>query len=352
MTICYSLNENIIFEYQNEVYYGKDFFVNLTLINFSDVYDVKIDIFSLNGSRLSKIFNNGNWVSTYYYVNNAINTSISNFSNFNLNITEPYNGTAIINITLRKSSTSSTYKFGSYFLNIIYINNSLEEENKTEKEKEIEEDTENLDNEEKIFISLDYEKEIENGKEFEVKVKAYNLKEEYYDIKIYITKKNTENIISETYNDEKWKSSNYYVKNVFYTKGNISEIFKVRIDSDYSDFYGDAEIKAKIRRSNSSTYIYFYKNEIKILKKEISESNLQKEKIKEKNITSNISLNIKNASYLEENEDIIRLNSKKENLKTKENKLYLSKNEYIKEYLIYFFTLFCIFVIIYIIRQK
>lgn len=62
---------NITVNYPEEVEVNEEFEINLGLIDFQeDIYDVKIDIFC-EEVRISKIFN-GEWKSTYYYLNDVI----------------------------------------------------------------------------------------------------------------------------------------------------------------------------------------------------------------------------------------------------------------------------------------
>jgi len=127
-----SASENISLSHPYSINYGENFSVELRLINFSeDVYDIKIDIWN-ESSRLSRIYNDGEWKSTIYYVNNAINTSSTNSSFFSLNITKEYNGEAYINVSIRKSGSSTSYKFGPYYVNISYNEEIIEENNPCE----------------------------------------------------------------------------------------------------------------------------------------------------------------------------------------------------------------------------
>ena len=60
----------------DEVEIGEEFSVSLKLIDYSGTdnsYDVKIDMTD-NGVRIGKILNNGEWKSTYYYINDALKT--------------------------------------------------------------------------------------------------------------------------------------------------------------------------------------------------------------------------------------------------------------------------------------
>lgn len=113
----------INFNYPQSAEYGKVFSVSLETVNLSGTYDVKIDALNSSNDRVMRILNSsGQWQSTIRYVNNAINTSVSNSSEFSMNMTEKYNGSAIINITLRygPSSNYKYFKFGPYNILAIY----------------------------------------------------------------------------------------------------------------------------------------------------------------------------------------------------------------------------------------
>ena len=195
-------------------------------------------------------------------------------------------------------------------------------------------------NDPEIYLELDYDSKIENGDEFNVKVKAYNLEDENYDIKVYLTKENTETIISETYLNKTWKSSTYYYENATEGDGNKTKTLKLRIDSDYNDFTGDAEIKAKIRINGETSVIASFEDTIEITEKKIVNTTTLSQKTTTQNTTKNST------------EEIIKLNSIKEDLKTIKAKIYLSKTGYIKEFSVYFFALFCVFLLIYIMIRR
>lgn len=192
-----------------------------------------------------------------------------------------------------------------------------------------------------IYLELEYNNEIENGEKFGVEVKAYNLEEKSYDIKIYITFDN-DTIISETYhdNENKWKSSKYYVEEIIEGPGNKTETLELRIDGGNEDFWGDAGIRARLRVSGESVYVAEFKDEIEVLEKAIEEE-------------AGKTIGAGEAEEGEEITDsIIRLNKPKD-IKTQSNSsVYKSKTEYIKEYAIYGFSLFCIFIIILLVVRK
>ena len=69
----------------------------------------------------------------------------------------------------------------------------------------------NLTQKEEIKISLDYDNEVYNSEEFEVKLTGENLENYDYDAKIYVEYE--EEVISQIYDEdeEKWVSGRYYV---------------------------------------------------------------------------------------------------------------------------------------------
>ena len=206
-------------------------------------------------------------------------------------------------------------------------------------------DTNNQQNQSQaeIYLQLNYDDEVEN--EFEVEVKAYNLRESY-DVKIYLTDED-DKIISETYNDEerKWGSSNYYINSIFNETGNKTETFKLRLDGDYKNFSGDARINAKIRKSGTSTVLAEIGDNIEILRADEGNSDSEKNET-EKTVNKSIILNAGNQ------DDAIELNPKGIKSQNSETLTYKSKTQYIKEYAIYAFALFCVLIIVLLIMRR
>jgi len=197
-----------------------------------------------------------------------------------------------------------------------------------------------------IYLELEYQKEVENKNEFEVEVNAYNLKNESYDIKVWI--EFNDSIISETYHekDDKWKGGNYYVNNLFYGPGNETETLKLRIKEKYEDIYGNAKIKARIRKTDGNDYVSEIEEEIEILEKN---EEIKKEKIEE-NEKTNKMVEEETEGIVELKNQIIKLNNPK-HINT-QNYVYKSKTQLIREYAIYGFSLFCIFVIIVLLIKR
>jgi hypothetical protein len=106
-------SQEISFNYPNEVCVNEEFTANLNLINFSSgIYDVKIDITDLaSGIRISKIYNVTKWISTTYYLNDAISNTET--KDFLLNIFQDFNSASIV-VKIRASPTSTPISFSGY----------------------------------------------------------------------------------------------------------------------------------------------------------------------------------------------------------------------------------------------
>lgn len=98
-------SQNVTLNYPSEVETNQEFSLGVLLSEFnSSDYDIKIDILNDNETRIAKILNNGEWKSTYYYVNNAFSNSEE--EEFQLKI-ENYIGISNIIIKIRISGTST-----------------------------------------------------------------------------------------------------------------------------------------------------------------------------------------------------------------------------------------------------
>jgi len=204
-----------------------------------------------------------------------------------------------------------------------------------------------------IYLKLNWTSEdIINSEDFDIEVNAFNLLDKDYDIKIWLEFKENDTIISDRYdkNEEKWKSGTYFVVGFFSESGNKTEDITLRIREDYTNFSGKAKLLGKIKYGDDTLYNVSYN--IDILKK-----------IEENNITQ--TYNADNSKILATsmnntaNEgEIIKLGSKiseidkTEGIKTEKSTIYKSKNEYIKEYAIYGFSILCIFLIILLLIDK
>ncbi len=193
-------------------------------------------------------------------------------------------------------------------------------------------------------VSLEWgEEDITNSSSFEIIIKASNLESINYSVKIYITFKQNDTIISDNYNtlDDKWKSGTYYLQDFFMGPGNKSKEVEMKIRENYKIFKGEAWIHVKLKKgedvilqTNKSITILAGKNkttEESVLLREMAEDNLTLENKQNNDTKSIINLN--------QQQQISTIN------KTKDNIVYKSKNEKIKDYATYGFAGFLIFVI-------
>jgi len=189
-----------------------------------------------------------------------------------------------------------------------------------------------------ISYELDWDEEdIVNGDEFKVKV-IISGEDGLYDGKLWI--EDNDKIISDRYNDGKWRSSYYYIKENFEVGNNK---VKLRIDEEFSDFKGDAYIHFRIRGEEE------IKESIEILKKKVDDSKYEE------------SFEIKESEPIEKiNEEIIlepiSLGQKVDSLEEKdintENIVYESKGLKIIKYSIYGFTILCVLLCVLIMWRK
>jgi hypothetical protein len=337
--------QNVSVNYPSQVDYGKTFNVNVVLLNFSvDSYDIKIDILNSSGGRIAKIWNGSTWQSTNYYVNTIINTSAGNESALMLNITNIYNGTASMEIKVRNSG-GDIETFSNYSVNVNYQNPSgnQSQENSTNS-------TENAS----LSMDIDYASEVKNG-EFEITAKLYNLQSKDYDIKVYVTFEENDTIISETYNENEWMSSTYYIDNIVSGTGNKTLDVKLRIADKYSGFKGNARINARLRESISSNSVANFEDNIKILEKENSSSQSSNQGTVTLNLVGNSSNNNSNGG-IGLTSNVINLNSPSSTSTNttkdiKSNIVYKSKVEYFKEYGFYALGIVCIVIIFVLLRK-
>ncbi len=331
------------------------------LLSIAFVSAIRINEVELNpagddtGNEWIEIYSQEEINLTYYSIKNYDNQTINltgNFSGFFIvnfssqwldnsdeKIMLIFNG-SVINETPLLSDSSNDNRTWQYCNgNWIFTNLTKGSDNLCASQNQTQNQTNSSQNSTAaIYLELEWdEEEIINGERFDIKVKAFNLQSEKYDIKIYIS--DNETIISETYNenDGKWQSSTYYLTAIISGGGNNSEEFRLRINEEFGNFSGDAEIGAKIRESSTGNLKASITKTIKILEKKANagaetliETNKEEEKIETENIS------------------IINLTPKN----TKNIKSYKSKTKYIKEYAIYGFALFCIILIIVILWQK
>jgi len=206
--------------------------------------------------------------------------------------------------------------------------------------------------EEEIYIEFDFDEEdIINGKEFDIKVRAYNLEDGKYDIKIYIKLENENTVISEVYNkkDEEWESGNYYIDEIMAGSGGDVERFSIRIKEKHEDFFEDVEMIAKIRKYESSSVIDEIKEIVNLLEPELNKHDTNDEEPdNESEIMTTITGNVIKLGESKEPQE----SQESEDIKTQNNIIYESKIEIIKKYAIYGFALLCVALSILLIFKK
>ncbi len=95
-------------------------------------------------------------------------------------------------------------------------------------------------------IELDYPSEVNCNEEFSIELEAYNFEDGVYDVKIDILSESDETRIGKVWdpNEEKWRSTNYYINfilNMVNGEGLINLDFKIE------DFEGEAILRPKVR---------------------------------------------------------------------------------------------------------
>jgi len=367
--------ESVLVDYPSNVNVGQIFNINLTLIDFeSTSYDIKIDINNASG-RISEIYNGSVWKSTNLYVNGALNTSIINNSVFLLNITKNYNGTANITVSIRRNSSSTVDSFGGYLINVTFIslppactssyfcgswttcsNNNQTRictnttANCTTTTYNVTE-TQSCSTNSSIYLELNWtNSEIINSDEFDIEVKAFNLLDYDYDIKIWLEFKDNNTVISDRYdeNEKEWKSGTYFVAGFFSGSGNDSEDITIRLREDYKNFSGEAKILARLREGDDTIKDINYT--INILKK--AETDNDDSLILAVSSTDNTNISDKENEVIKLGSKNIKETNETEDIKTEKSTIYKSKNEYIKEYAIYGFAILCVFLIILLLIDR
>ncbi len=343
--------KDIAFLYNQSILSGENFSVSLTLLNFSiGVYDIKIDITNSTGGRISQIYDNGTWKSTFNYVLKAINLTEGNSKNFSLNITEAYNGTANITVRTRNNSGSSFDTFSGYLINVALAttsqNNTPQNQTSNNQTNESTQSTQQNINqtapqstqaaEASETIVLILPQNLSTGEIFNITVKLFNLKNKPYDLKVEMEKDNT--LISDVYNpiEKDWQSSYYYILNFTLGSGNQFYNLTIAVKEKFLGINGNAILRVKLR--SGSTQITAKSAEIELIKKQDAKltsgnSNDSFEDSQFKSISGNA---VKS--------NAIRLNSKKtEDIKSDS---YISVKQFIKEYAVYGLIILCIGIII------
>jgi len=194
-----------------------------------------------------------------------------------------------------------------------------------------------------IFLKLDYEKEINNGEEFDVEVRAFNLNNSY-DVKVYVDFDNG-TTISETYdeNEKAWKSSKYYIEKVFSRTGNKTVNLRIRIKEE-NNFTGNGQINARLRETGTDKVVAEFLDNIKILEKQASNTGTNETTSQNANETESVNLM--------ETRNVIKLNSPKDIKSQNAEIVWKSKTQYIKEYGVYAFVILCVFLVILLVIKK
>lgn len=192
-------------------------------------------------------------------------------------------------------------------------------------------------------ISVDYPTEVVDGEEFSFKITLSNFEEDIYDVKIDIF--GNEIRISKILDDDKWKSTFYYVKDIISPEE--EKEFSLKIEN----YAGKADIIIKIRNSAEKVEI-FEGYEIEIIEKSqepppINDFDEDDDENGETNESTTEITNTTNNDYyykaLNENKrepitaEIIKLNPK---VIKSENDSENNKN--LSDYAIYTFVVFCI----------
>jgi preprotein translocase subunit SecF len=188
--------------------------------------------------------------------------------------------------------------------------------------------------------------EVEISKEFECMIKISDT-ENNYDLKIDILE-NSERI-AKIWNEESWSSTYYFIKD-FISPDEEKQV-KLKIEKDFEKAQGTL----RLRKTGSSSFSY--EEEFEIDLKEREENNGGEDNEEDKNIEESNKNNEEEDSDDVASEDnkasqtknIINLNP--QNISNQEV-IYESKNEKIKKYAIYAFSLFLILIIIFLLIRK
>lgn len=205
-----------------------------------------------------------------------------------------------------------------------------------------------------ISLDMDWdEDDIINGEEFEIEVKAFNLENEEYNLKIWIKFDDNDTCISDRYGEnnegeEKWLSGkSYWIYNIFEGPKNKTESIKLRIRDDYKNVHGDDfEICLELEDVEDTEKC----ESIEILEKE--------EESEEEETDSNEATQTTSETTPTITGEVIRLGSsepeaKIENATVENNNLiYESRNELIKKYSIFGFAIFCVALNVLLIFNK
>jgi len=336
--------------YPSSVNFCEENNFDLTMNNFpDDIYDVRIGVLE-DSNRIARIWNGNEWQSTYYYIIGAMNTDQINSKTFKLNITSCYTGIANVEVKIRDSK-GKTYAFNNYTVNVIgncnnnnAINNS---NNNNDNESSSDENTnDNSDSNEDISLNIDWSGDMINGNDFDVNIKADNLLDKSYDVKVYIYDSDKNKPISQVYFDNNWISSTSYINEFLEGPGHTSKTLKLRIKDSFKDFEGEATIDVRLREHGKTVYMKEIEASTEITPPDItSQSTTDTTNSPIDNYIDNSIIPVKqkqeNINEIPTSDEIIHIGNSKiqsESIKSKKNIVYESKNESIKKYSIYSFT--------------
>lgn len=230
----------------------------------------------------------------------------------------------------------------------VFANSSKAKENNCEPEnlpvsnpdKYEEDSAEKIDSEEQIELSLVLEENTFLNKEYDFFVKAKNLENLDYDLKVSILSGNM--VISEIFDPSlDWRSGIYFLNNFMSSEQDKVEV-KLRLAQKYANLSGNFLLKAKLRESSTKKTIAETSENIKIVKIILDRTEQELEKNQASAITGETSLNSE--------EEVIILGNLKPEVQKKV--IFSSKTERIKEYLPYALLLICLSIIVIIFKKK
>lgn len=327
------LGEDVSLNYPSSVLVGEEFDINTELVGFSeDIYDVKFEVLN-ESENIAERYWDDEWKSSNYWIEDCFNLSESSGRDFRLRIGE-YEGRYEVKIKIRNSS-DSVEEFGDFYIDVTKNESSVGGAS------------------DETYFELEWdEDEIQNKKDFKIKINGFNLEDREYDVKVWIEFDDEEGVFSERYDsdEEEWKSGYYYVNGFFKDPGNESRKIKLRLKEDEEDFVGEANLFFKTREG------FEIEETIEVINKETEKiENKAEEKVEVlevetnenfKDITANV---IKLGEKRETSNDV---DGEQEDLKVENYIVYESKTEKVKKYAVYFFALLCIFLSVLISWRK
>jgi len=271
-----------------------------------------------------------------------------------------YNRSLLVHSTLIFSDSSNDNRAWSYcngtwiFINLSYgyENNCLtsldNNQNLTNQNN-----SQNIQNTQNIPDTLSFdmdwkEENIVNGEEFEIELEFFNLKDQDYDIRVWIEFGDNNTVISDRYDEKnnEWKSGRYYINEFVKGPEDKAKEILLKIREEHGNFKGNTKLFFKIRNEKP------IEKTIKILGKEEQKED-KENKTEEKNKEEINKIEQENFENLSIPGEVIflgkrasgEIENKSEGIKTQKNIVFESKSELIKKYAIYGFALLCIMLI-------